>query len=69
MPFLFGELDQMVQTYLRVLSKRRGVANTTVKALMSKYPKVFGKTDIDSSGWTKSFFIRILQNKEKPRQK
>ena len=36
---------------------------------MSKYPKVFGKTDIDASGWTKSFFIRILQNKEKPRQK
>ena len=60
MSFLFGELDQMVQTYLRVLRKRRGVANTTVKALMSKYPNVAGKTDIDSSGWAKSFFIRIL---------
>lgn len=64
MPFLFGELDQIVQTYLRVLSKRRGVANTTVKALMSKYPNIVGKTDIDPSGWAKSFLSEFCKTKK-----
>ena len=44
-PLMLGELDIMVQTYLRALSKRgevvnTSVANATAKALISKYPNI-----------------------------
>ena len=54
-PLMLGELDSMVQTYLRALSKRGGVVNTSVanataKALISKYPNIVNPgVDIESS--------------------
>ena len=62
-PHLLCDLDEMVKTYLVTLSKR-GVINTTVananaKALMSKYPRVVGEIDVDSSRWAKSLFSRM----------
>ena len=60
-PLLLGELDEMVRKYLLTLSKRGGVINTTVAnaTLMSKYPRVVGQIDVDSSRWAKSLFLRM----------
>ena len=72
-PYLLGDLDEMVKTYLLTLSKRGGVINTTVanetaKALMSKYPHVVGEIDVDSSRWAKSLFTRMnFVKRGKPR--
>ena len=55
----------MVQIYLRALSKRGGVVNTTVanatsKALIcNKYPNTVGYIDIESNRWAKSLFTRM----------
>ena len=63
-PYLLGELDEMVQKHIRSLSKKGSVINTTVanattKALISKYFYVAGDTDVISSRWAKSLFVRM----------
>ena len=62
--YLLGKLDEMVQKYIRSLSKKGSVinstvANTTAKALISKYPYVAGDIDVNSSRWAKSLFARM----------
>ena len=63
-PLFLGELDEKVRKYLLSLSNRGGVGNTTVtnptaKSLMSKYSRVVGQNDVESSRWAKSLFFRM----------
>lgn len=63
-PFLLGDLDAMVQSHLRSLSKKGSVINTTVahavaRALITKYPHIAGNVDVESSRWAKSLFARM----------
>ena len=63
-PLLLGELDAMVQKYLRAASNRGAVISRTsavsaAKALLQKYPNIVGKIDLESSSWAKSLFIRM----------
>ena len=64
-PLMLGELDSMLQTYLRAMSKRGGVVNTSVanataKALIRKYPNIVNPgVDIKSSRWAKCLFARM----------
>ena len=53
-PLMLGELDSMIQSYIKSLSNRGGVVNTvianaTAKALMKRYPNVVGEIDVDNS--------------------
>ena len=55
-PLLLGELDAMVQKYLRAASNRGAVISKTsavsaAKALLQKYPNIVGKIDLESSSW------------------
>ena len=61
---MLGELDSMIQSYIKSLSNRGGVVNTvianaTAKALMKRYPNVVGEIDVDNSRWAKSLFQRM----------
>ena len=61
---MLGELDGMVQKYIRALSNRRAVilragAIVAATALLKKYPKIVGKIDLESSSWAKSLFMRM----------
>ena len=63
-PLMLGDLDKMVQTYIKAVSSRGAVINTslakaTAKALIQRYPDVVGNVDIDSSSWAKSLFKRM----------
>eukprot|EP00794_Sanderia_malayensis_P013335 gene13335-14713_t len=63
-PLLLGELDAMVQSYLRACSQRGAVisscvAISTAKALIQKYPDTVGDIDIESSTWAQSLFRRM----------
>lgn len=63
-PLLLGELDSMVQTYIRAVSTRGAVINTslakaTANALIRRHPDIVGEIDIDSSSWAKSLFKRM----------
>ena len=61
---MLGELDVMVQKYIRALSNRGAVISRTgaiaaATALLKKYPKIVGKIDLESSSWAKSLFMRM----------
>ena len=61
---MLGDLDGMVESYLRALSNRGDVINTTIanataKALMLRNPGVIGHIDIESSVWARSLFHRV----------
>ena len=61
---MLGEIDQMVQTYIKAVSSRgdlvtRTLANAAAKALMARYPNLVGNIDVDSSSWAKSLFKRM----------
>ena len=63
-PLLLGELDLMVQKYVRAASNRgavipRASAVSAANALLKKYPNIVGKVHLDSSSWAKSLFIRM----------
>ena len=63
-PLLLGDIDQMVQTYIKSVSSRGGIitstlANAAAKALMARYPNMIANIDIDSSSWAKSLFRRM----------
>eukprot|EP00794_Sanderia_malayensis_P006691 gene6691-7447_t len=63
-PLLLGELDAMVQSYLRACSQRGAVTSScvaisTAKALIQKYPDTVGDIDIESSTWAQSLFRRM----------
>lgn len=58
------EIDGMVQTYLRPLTKRGGVINAvvtnpTAKTLISKYPNAVANVDTKSSRWAQSLLTRM----------
>ena len=61
---LLGELDVMVQSYIKAVSSRSALVNSSLaivagKALIQKYPNAVGNIDSDSSSWTKSLFKRM----------
>ena len=63
-PLLLGDIDQMVQTYIKSVSSRGGLitstlANAAAKAHMARYPNMIAHIDIDSSSWSKSLFRRM----------
>ena len=63
-PLMLGELDEMVQSYIKAVSSRGALVNSslakaTAKALIQKYPHTVGNIDIDSSSWAKSLFKRM----------
>ena len=63
-PVLLGELDVMVQSYIKAVSSRSALVNSSLaiaagKALIQKYPNAVGNIDIDSSSWAKSLFKRM----------
>ena len=63
-PLMLGELDSMIQSYIKSLSNRGGVVNTvianaTAKALMKRYPNIVGEIDVDNSRWAKCLFQRM----------
>ena len=72
---MLGELDVMVQKYIRALSNRGPVisvasAIAAATALLKKYPKIVGKIDLESSSWAKSLFMRmVMYDKRTHRQK
>ena len=58
------EIDGMVQTYLRPLTKWGGVINAvvtnpTAKTLISKYPNAVANVDTKSSRWAQSLLTRM----------
>ena len=61
---MLGELENLVQIYIKTLSIRgctisTNLATAIAKALMQRYPDVVGNIDIDSSSWEKSLFKRM----------
>ena len=63
-PLLLGDIDQMVQTYIKSVSLRGGLimstlANAAAKGLMARYPNMITNIDIHSSSWAKSLFRRM----------
>lgn len=69
-PLILGDLDSMVQTYIKQLSNRGGVvnraiANATALALLSRYPNVVGEIDVSSSSWAQSLFRRMGYKKRR----
>ena len=61
---LLGDLDSMIQTYIKQLSNRGGVvnraiANATAQALPIRYPNIVGEINVSSASWVKSLFRRI----------
>ena len=69
-PLLLGDLDSMVQTYIKQLSNRGGVvnrtiANATAQALLTRYPNIVGEIDIFSSSWAQSLFRRMGYKKRR----
>jgi len=63
-PLMLGEIDKMVQTYINAVSSSGGLvtrtlANATAKALKTRYLKLVGNIDVDSSSWAKSLFKRM----------
>ena len=61
---MLGQIDQMVQTYIKAVSSRGGLvtrtlANSAAKALMARYLNLVGNIDVDSSSWAKSLFKRM----------
>ena len=61
---MLGDLDRIVQSYLRALSNRGGVistttANATANALIKRNPSVVGDIDANSSRWVASLFRRM----------
>ena len=63
-PLVLGELDTMVQSYIKdikAVSSHGALVNSSLaiatgKALIQKYPNAVGNIDIDTSSWTKSLF-------------
>ena len=60
-PLLLGDLDRMVQSYLRALSSCGDVINTTIanataNALIKRNPSVVGDINVNSSHWAASLF-------------
>ena len=60
-PLLLGNLDRMVQSYLRALSNRGDVINTTIanataNALIKRNASAVGDIDVNSSRWAASLF-------------
>ena len=58
-PLLHGELDNLVQVYLRAVSSRDATVNTniakaTATAHIQSYTDIVVNFDIDSSGWLKN---------------
>ena len=69
-PLLLGELDSMVQTYIKQLSNRGGVvnraiANATGQASLSRYPNLVGEINVSSSSWAQSLFRRMSFKKHR----
>ena len=69
-PLILGELDAMVQTYIKAASNRgavvtRSMAEATAKALMVRYPGKVGKIDLENSQWAKSLFVRMGYTRRK----
>ena len=63
-PLMLGEIDQMVQTYIKAVSSRGGLvtrtlANAAAKAFMARYPNLVGNIDVDSSSWAESLYKRM----------
>ena len=63
-PLLLGDLDSMVQTYIKKLSNRGGVvnraiANATTQALLTRYRNIVGEIDVSSASWVQSLFRRM----------
>ena len=63
-PLLLGDLDSMIQTYIKQLSNRGGVvnraiANATAQALLTRYPNIVGETDVSSASWAQSLLRRM----------
>ena len=63
-PLLLGELDEMVQSYIKAVSSRDALVNLSLaiaagKALIQKYSNAVRNIDIDLSKWTKSLFKRM----------
>ena len=63
-PVILGEIDSMVQIYLKAASNRgavisRAISVSTAKALMSRNPLYIGQVDLESSTWAQSLFRRM----------
>ena len=63
-PLMLGELDEMVRSYIKAVSSRGALVNSsltkaTTKTLTQKYPHAVGNIDIDSPSWAKSLFKRM----------
>ena len=61
-PLLLGELDEMVQSYIKAVDSRGALMNSSLaitagEALVQKYPYAVG--NIDSSSWARSIFKRM----------
>ena len=61
---MLGELDEMVQSYIKAVSSRDALVNLSLaiaagKALIQKYSNAVRNIDIDLSKWTKSLFKRM----------
>ena len=61
---MLGKLDAMVQSYIKSISSRGAIVNSSVaiatgKVLVQKYPNAVGNIDIDLSSWTKNLFKRM----------
>ena len=73
-PLLIGDLNSMVQTYIKKLSNSGGVvdraiANATAQALLTRYPNIVGEIDVSSASWAQSLFrIMGFKSVEKLRQ-
>ena len=62
-PLMLGELNSMIQSYIKSLSNHGGVVNTvianaTAKMLMKRYPNVVGEIDVNNLRWAKILFQR-----------
>ena len=67
---MLGELDIMVEKYIRALSNggaviSRSGAIAAATALPKKYPQIVGKIDLESSSWVESLFIRMIYVRRK----
>ena len=61
---LLGKLGSMAQKYIQTASNRwainsRTIANSTVKALMSRYPELIVRVELDSFHWGQRLFRRM----------
>ena len=63
-PLLLGELDAIVLSYIKAVSSRGALVNSSLtiatgKAVIQKYPNAVGDIGIDSPSWTKSLFMSM----------